>query len=150
MEVISPDGEQSTCSREAAERLQGKGWTIVSPGAVADRPEPDADVFEVLEQVTRDRDSLQTTVNEQASKITRLEGELASARQAPATAPPPNAPDPAPTAPTTNDPTTTPPVPPRGNESRDKWAEYAKGRGVNVAEDASRDAIKAAVAALNA
>lgn len=36
-EVISPDGDQSTCSREAARSLTGKGWTVIGDGP-APRP----------------------------------------------------------------------------------------------------------------
>lgn len=36
---------------------------------------------------------------------------------------------------------------PRGNASRDEWAAYAATLGVEVAEDAKRDDIKAAIAA---
>lgn len=37
--------------------------------------------------------------------------------------------------------------PPRGNAGRDAWAEYADSLGVEYAEDAGREDIKAAVAA---
>ncbi len=58
----------------------------------------------------------------------------------------------------TSDESTTPPAPPAatadpqvpteapaGNASTEKWAEYARTLGVTVAEDATREAIKAAV-----
>lgn len=36
---------------------------------------------------------------------------------------------------------------PRGNASREEWAEYATSKGVEFAEDAKRDDIKAAIEA---
>lgn len=37
------------------------------------------------------------------------------------------------------------PAPPKGNASREAWAEYARARGVDVPDDATRNEIKAAV-----
>lgn len=37
---------------------------------------------------------------------------------------------------------------PRGNASREEWAAYAAFRGVAVSDDAKRDEIKAAIAAV--
>lgn len=37
---------------------------------------------------------------------------------------------------------------PKGNASRDAWAKYADAKGVEYVEDATRDDIKAAVAAV--
>lgn len=42
-------------------------------------------------------------------------------------------------------PTSTDPDRPRGNASREEWAEYARGRGVEVTGTMGRDEIKAAV-----
>lgn len=52
---------------------------------------------------------------------------------------------PAPPAPVEAPSTPAPVEAPAGNASTEKWAEYARTLGIDVAEDASRDSIKAAV-----
>jgi len=119
MEVVSPDGAQTTCSPAAAHRLQGLGWTVVGgnlPPAGENSVPPPAGEAVVLRELVADL----------SSRVEAIEAALTDDDNA-------------------VDDAGAPALVPRGNASREAWATYATSCGVEVDADWPRDEIRDAV-----